>query len=315
MPANLTADYLAAEQAYKRAQSHVERIEALEEMMAALPKHKGTEKLQADIRRRLSHERKEAQHKGGGPHSAPFYLVKREGAGQVALAGPPNAGKSQLVRALTHAQPEVAEFPFTTRVPIPGMMRFEDVGIQLLDLPPLSSEFMEPWMPQVLRAANLAVLVVDPSDADVLGEIEFVMQTLDGWRVAAPKLLVGNKLDLPGVVEDLVALRDLFGDRFRCLGVSALAGNGLEELARAVFEALDVVRFYSKPPGRPADLTVPFVLHRGETVQEAAAHVHRDLAEHLRYARLFHKSGGHDGLMVERTHVVEDGDILEFHEG
>lgn len=314
MPANLTPDYLAAEQDYKRAQTHLEKIQALEQMMATLPRHKGTEKLQADIRRRLSQERKEAQQKSHGLHAPPFYLVKKEGAGQVALVGPPNAGKSQLVCALTHARPEVAEFPFTTRTPAPGMMLHEDVSIQLLDLPPVSPDFMEPWMPQAVRAATLTVLVVDPSDAGVLDEIEFALRTLDQWRVPPPALLVANKLDLPGAPANFEALRELYGARLPCLGLSALASTGLGAFARAVFEALNVVRFYSKPPGKPPDLTIPYILHRGETVQAAAARVHRDLAEHLRYARLFHKNGGHDGLMVERSHVVEDGDILEFHE-
>ena len=314
MPANLTADYLRAEQAYKQAQSPQDKIAALEEMFASLPKHKGTEKMQADIRRRLSEARKESQRgRKAGTHSAPAYLVKREGAGQIVLLGPPNAGKSQLVRSLTHAHPEVADYPFTTRMPVPGMMRFEDVQIQLVDLPPVSAEFTEVWMPQVVRAAHAAFLVVDPGDADVLGEIELILKTLESWRAPAPRLLVCNKADLPGGPGNSRAVEELYCGSLRCLSVSAVTGQGLPEFARAAFEILDVVRFYSKPPGKPADLTVPYVLRRGSTVQDAAAHVHRDFAEHLRYARLFRRTREHDGLMVERTHLVGDGDILEFH--
>ena len=77
----------------------------------------------------------------------------------MALVGPPNSGKSQFTTALTHARPEVAAYPFTTRVPIPGMMLFEDIQIQLVDLPPLSREFTEPWLPQVIRGATASVLV------------------------------------------------------------------------------------------------------------------------------------------------------------
>src|SRR5512135_280512 len=124
MPANLTPDYLAAEREYKAAQSQAEKVAALERMLATLPKHKGTEKLYADLKRRLSQARKDSQKKGAA-HSAPFYAVEREGAGQVALVGPPNSGKSSLVAALTHAEPEIAEYPFTTRLPTPGMMPFE----------------------------------------------------------------------------------------------------------------------------------------------------------------------------------------------
>jgi uncharacterized protein len=314
VPANLTPDYVAAEQAFKRAEAPQEKIAALEHMYAALPKHKGTEKMQADIRRKLSEVRKEAQKgKKAGAHSAPAYLVKREGAGQIALLGPPNSGKSSLVRALTHARPEVGDYPFTTRMPTAGMMPFEDVQIQLVDLPAISAEYMEPWLPQVARTAQLAALVVDPNDPDVLGEIEFTLETLAQWRVSAPALMVANKTDLPGGEENFQAVEELYGGHFRCLGVSAATGSCLGAFARASFEALGLVRFYSKPPGKPADMEVPYVLRRGATVEDAAAHVHRDFGEHLRYARLFRKAGGRDGLMVERQHAVEDGDILEFH--
>jgi ribosome-interacting GTPase 1 len=312
MPANLTADYLAAEQAYKHADTPQEKLAALEQMLATLPKHKGTEKLQADIRRRLSLTRKESQKKGVS-HGAPAYLIKRDGAGQVALVGPPNSGKSQLICALTHARPEVAEYPFTTQMPVAGMMPYEDVQIQLLDTPAISPDFTAPWMGQVLRNASLAVLVVDPGDERVLEDVEFALQRLEEWRAHGPAFLVANKMDLPGATDNFETLRDLFRPRFACIGVSAAQGFGLPEFSAAVFQALDVVRFYSKPPGKKADLDVPYVLRRGETVQDAAAKVHRDFVEHLRYARLFHIGHEHDGMMVERTHVVEDRDILEFH--
>ncbi|MGA2194200.1 MAG: GTPase [Bryobacteraceae bacterium] len=312
MPANLTADYLAAEQAYQRAQTHQEKIAALEQMLATLPKHKGTEKIQADLRRRLSQTRKESQKKGAS-HAAPPYFVKREGAGQVVLIGPPNSGKSQMVRHLTHARPEVADYPFTTRLPTPGMMLFENVQIQLVDTPPMSAEFMEPWMAQVIRPAHLSALIVDPNDPDVLGEIEFILQTLEGWQLPPPKLLAGNKCDQPGAGENFAALQALYGDRFRTVRVSAATGAGLEVFACETFRSLDLVRFYSKAPGKKPDLEVPYVLRRGATIADAAAHVHRDFAEHLKYARLFRKSYDHAGLMVERTHAVEDEDVLEFH--
>jgi ribosome-interacting GTPase 1 len=308
VPANLTPDYLAAEREFKAAETPAEKIAALERMLSTLPKHKGTEKLQADIRRRLAQTRKES-HKKGAAHATPFYLIDKEGAGQVALAGPPNAGKSRLLGALTHAHPEVADYPFTTRFPTPGMMAFEDVQIQLLDLPPISPEFSEPWMPQVLRRADATLLIVDINDAAVLDEIDYVAGALP----RPPALLVANKIDLPQAEANLEALRDLYGDRYRLLAVSAETGRGLDEFRRAVFDLLGLVRVYTKAPGKKPDLDAPYVLHRGATVQDAAARVHKDFVEGMKFARLFHKEGGRDGMMVERTHLVEDGDILEFH--
>ena len=156
MSANLSPEYHNAEEEYKSAQTHEEKLAALERMLSTIPKHKGTEKIQADIKRRLSRMRKEAQKKG--PRQTPFWVTKKEGAGQVVLIGPPNAGKSQLVAALTHARPEVAAYPFTTRAPVPGMMLVKDVPIQLVDLPPISEEFTEKWVPQVIRTADLGIL-------------------------------------------------------------------------------------------------------------------------------------------------------------
>jgi ribosome-interacting GTPase 1 len=312
MPANLSPDYLAAEREFKEASTHTQKIAALERMLATVPKHKGTEKLQADIKRRLSQARKDSQKKGGS-HAAPFYLVEKEGAGQVALAGPPNSGKSQLVAALTHAHPEIADYPFTTRIPSPGMMPFENIQIQLVDMPPISAEFTEPWTPQALRGADAAVLVVDAKDAGVLDAVEFITARFAEWRLPAPKLLVANKMDLEGAGEEFATLSELYGARFRCVAVSALSGANLEEFRRAVFELLEIVRVYTKPPGKKAELTAPYILRRGHTVQDAARLVHKDFAEHLKYARLYRTGSERDGLMVERTHVVEDGDILELH--
>jgi len=312
MPANLSPEYLAAEQEYKHARTSAEKLEALERMLSTIPKHKGTEKLQADLKRRISQVRKESQKKGAA-HALPFYLVPKEGAGQVALIGPPNSGKSQLVCALTHARPEVADYPFTTRFPAPGMMKYQNVQIQLVDLPPLSREFMEPWLPQVIRNATAGVLVVDASDPDVLDEIGFIEELLAERHLAPPKLLVANKLDLAGAAENVAALEELYQGRYRGVAISAGTGENLDEFARAVFDLLEIVRVYTRAPGKRADLTSPFIVRRGQTVLDAARLVHKDFAENLKFARLFHQSGQHDGVMVERSRVVEDQDILEFH--
>ncbi|MCX6553014.1 MAG: 50S ribosome-binding GTPase, partial [Acidobacteria bacterium] len=123
MPANLSPEYHRAEERLRGARSPDEKIAALEEMLRVIPKHKGTDHMQADLKGRIAKLRKEIGKKGG--KGGFTFIVPREGAGQVAIAGPPNSGKSSLVRALTRATPAVGSYPFTTREPVPGMMPFE----------------------------------------------------------------------------------------------------------------------------------------------------------------------------------------------
>jgi small GTP-binding protein len=336
MPANLTPQYLAAEQRFKEAVTTRDKIEALEEMMAVMPKHKGTEKLQADLRRRLAKLRTEAEKKHGASKGAALYSVQREGAGQIILVGAPNVGKSSLLARLTHATPEIGDYPFTTRLPQPGMMPYENIQIQLVDMPPIDPHFYEPWMGSIVRHADLALLVVDASSDDVLDEVEEVLQVLDGSKIKlegkhtseipeehAPAvlgtLLVANKCDAANALENLQILQEFYSERFEILSASAETGEGIEDLRRKLFERLDVVRIYTKVPGRKADLSgAPYVLKRGSTVLDAARAVHRDFALSLRFAKVWsaeksRRSVKFDGQMVERTHQLEDGDVLELH--
>ena len=325
MPANLSPQYLEAERLYKSAKTTEEKIAALEEMFATIPRHKGTEKMQADIKRRLSKLRSE-QAKRPASRAGLIHRVEKEGAGQVALVGPPNGGKSSLVRHLTHATPEVADYPFTTRVPLPGMMPFEDIQIQLVDLPPVHPDFPESWLYQIVRNADACLLVVDLSDPDLLEDLETTLGQLGnakvqlgpgplpeapGW-MAKKNLIVGNKLDAAGAADDLAILKELYGARFPILALSAETGEGLEALRRALFELLELVRVYTKSPGRKLELTAPYVLRRGSRLIDLAAHVHHDFLTQLKYARVW-GHGKFEGQMVNRDYLLVDKDVVELH--
>ncbi len=335
MPANLTPQYLAAEQRYKEAVTNQEKVEALEEMMAVIPKHKGTEKLQADLRRRLAKLRIEAEKKHGAAKGAALYSVPKEGAGQIVLVGAPNVGKSSLLARLTHATPEIADYPFTTRLPQPGMMPFENIQIQLVDMPPIAPHFYEPWMGSIVRHADFVLLVVDTGSDELLDEVEEVLKILEESRISlggkppesaddrgfaiVPALLVAFKCDAPKAAENLQILREFYGEKFEILTASALSGEGLEDLRQKLFDRLEIIRVYTKVPGKKADLTgVPYVVRCGSTVLDVARTVHRDFVNSLRFARVWSSEKSKrpvkfDGQMVERTHRLEDGDILELH--
>ncbi|MGD2121229.1 MAG: TGS domain-containing protein [Gemmatimonadota bacterium] len=326
MPANLTPVYREAEAKFKAAVTREEKIAALEEMLRVIPKHKGTEHLQADLRSRLSKLRQEPKKKTvakGLSHKIP-----KEGAGQVALVGAPNSGKSSLVAELTHAQPDVAPYPMTTHKATPGMMPFEDVGFQLVDLPPLCHEHVEPWVYDLTRAADLVWLVV--SIQAPLQGLELVEELLGnkaiglfpagseapttprpGWTYKKT-LLVVTGMDRPGARGDLEALEELMDLPWPRVAVSVATGEALEELAKTTFEALEIMRVYSKEPRKDPDMTRPFTLPRGSTVKDLARAIHKDIAEEVKFARVWGPSA-FDGQSVHEHHVLEEGDVVELH--
>lgn len=332
MPANLTPQYHAAEQRFKQASSSEEKVTCLEEMLRVMPKHKGTDKLQADLKRRLAKLRQEAQKAAAARRGGYTVSVEAEGAGQIVMVGAPNAGKSSLLAALTKATPDIAAYPFTTRRPLPGMVTFENIQLQLVDMPPVAREYMEPWMPQIVRNADAMLLVVDLSDPEALEAVELLTTVLTEWKIlpttrrlsfdeeedlpvgVVPRraLLVGNKVDVPASQDTWDVLQELYGARWPMLAVSATSGQHLDALPQALYTLLDLVRVYTKAPGKKPDLTSPFTLPQGSTVVEVAESVHKDFAAHLKFARIW-GTEKYDGQMVQRDHVVQEGDVIELH--
>lgn len=325
MPANLPPDYFEAERRYKQASTTAEKIAALEDLMATVPKHKGTDHLRADLRRKLSQLNKEAQEqrrkKGGGRDS--LYNVPREGAAQVALAGFANSGKSSILANLTKAVPVIADYPLSTVLPCPGMMPYEDIQIQLIDLPPIPNEATDGWVSGIMRVADALLIVIDlAEDADT--QMELLLDQIGKWNIRTEKpregetrvlvkraLVAANKKDLPGAMENFDRLRSARGSRFPMVALSCLKKEGLEDLKRGIFQLVSIIRVYSKPPGKDPDLSMPYTVPAGSTVMDVAEKVHKDFVTKLKYARVW-GSAKFDGMRVERTHVLKDRDIIEL---
>ena len=328
MPANLTPEYHRAEERLRSARTTGEKIAALEEMLRVIPKHKGTDHMQADLKARIAKLRKEPPKKGA--RSSFSYIIPREGAGQVAVAGPPNTGKSSLVRALTRATPEVGDYPFTTREPTPGMMVFEDIAFQLIDLPPLSDQYVEPWVFDLIRHADLVWLVLD--GLDPLAGLDEARRLLEARHVGlcpagAPlpppppedptrlwkrTLLVLTGLDKPDVADTIGVVDDLLERRWPLVPVSSPSGAGLGDLKRRTFDALGIIRVYTKQPGKPPDRSAPFTLPRGATIADLAARIHNDLLPTMKFARVWGASA-FSGQAVQKDHVLAEGDVVEIH--
>jgi len=339
MPANLSPEFKDAQEAFRRAREPKERLDCLREMLRTIPKHKGTEHLQADLRTRIKELTEEVTSpRRPGAKGGPPVTVRPEGAGQVALLGPPNSGKSSLHARLTGSHAVVGPYPFATKLPLPGMLPWEDVQFQLVDLPPVAEDYLEPWMPNALQHADAALLVVDLAVPECLDLVEALRRRLaekrvrltaspdeageaateedalaDAFGVRLPTALLAAQCDkLPDPAGELEALRQLAGLAFPALAVSAETGHGLARVGPLLFEMLGVVRAYTKLPGHPPDRGRPFTLLRRATVRDVASLVHRGRAAELRFARLW-GSGKFEGEQVSADHPLRDGDVVELH--
>ncbi|MHC4606321.1 MAG: GTPase [Planctomycetota bacterium] len=328
MPANLTPEYKKAEQAYKEAKDPHEKLLCLERMLSTIPKHKGTDHMQADIKRRMA-KTKQALEKKGGPKKGFGINIPREGAARIVLIGAPNSGKSALVEATTNARVEVGDHPFATREPVPAMFPFENVQFQLVDLPPASREHMEYWVTDVVRAADSALWVIDAADAAFETKIAEVREALGARKVelVGPEgeesemhavvrrlrsLTVATKMDEAASAEVLPKLRESLEPEFPVLALSAIADSDFTALGRALFDLNRIVRVYSKTSGKKPDRSAPFILHRGDTLLDFSRQVHKDFSEQLKFAKVWGE-GKFDGQRVPRDRELVDGDVVELH--
>jgi len=327
MPANLTPQYLEAELRFKQAKTTSEKIKALEVMMAVIPKHKGTEKLRGQLKSRMAKLKEELQKRPAVGRAEQAYNIKGEGAAQVVLLGLPNSGKSSLLSLITNASSEVADYPFTTQKPIPGMMKFENLQIQLVDTPPIQLDHTEPGFPNLVRNADGLLLLVDLTE-DPIFQVEILLEELKeirikvtgkgpiplleaGW-VSLRALLAGNKCDVKDAMGAYQRFESHFRDTFPILPISAKERMNFDELRKEVYQTLDLLRVYTKIPGKAPDLTEPVILRKGSTVGDVALSIHKDFIAKLRYAKIW-GSAKFDGQMVKRDYVVNEGDVIELH--
>ncbi|MCA9176242.1 MAG: 50S ribosome-binding GTPase [Planctomycetales bacterium] len=327
MPANLTNQYHKAEAAYRRASTPEEELDCLQEMLRELPKHKGTDKLQAELKQKISRVKIELQSPKKGGRAG--LRIPRQGAGRVIVLGGPNAGKSQLIAATTRATPEVAPYPFTTREPAPAMMPFEDVLIQVIDTPPITADLLDPNLMGLVRGADLVLLMADMGNDDGIEQLQEVLKRFADSKTRLARetfldesdigvsytktLLVLNKSDAEGYVERCELLTEFCPTDLEQLEISAQTGEGLDTLRERVFQALDVVRVYTKlPTKKDPDYDKPFTVKRGGTLLDVAELIHKDLVKSLRHARVW-GSQVHDGTVVKGDYEVQDRDVVEIH--
>jgi len=328
MPANLPPEYIETERKLKEAKTPQEKLEILEQLLAIVPKHKGTEKLQALLKTKISKLRQEMQRRPQVARHSPIGHLEKSGAGRVVVLGSPNSGKSMLIKSLSGANPEVGDYPFTTRIPAPYMMRYENIQIQLIDTPPYLDEDIPSVLPELIRTADAVLICLDLTQPDDAARLETFLEAMKKKRIEfvgaeepiSPAerpnkkrtLLVANKCDTENSSEALEDLRLLLGNRLPLLPVSALTGDGLEELKTRIYDLMEIIRVYSKAPGKKPDFDEPFTLKKGSSVIDMARAIHKDLADNFKYARLW-RGKTIQGLIVNREHILQEGDIVEIH--
>jgi len=327
MPANLPPHYFEAEQRFREAKTPEDKVEALEEMLAIMPKHKGTDKLKAMLRERISKFKDQAQKKKGAAKQKTVYDIEKEGAAQVVVIGPPNTGKSSLVKLITNASPEVAVFPHSTHRPMPGMAQYENIQFQLIDTPPMTKDYTDPALTDLIRRADIVVMFLDIT-ADPIGQMENVLGILHSFRIFSevchipgdlkkpPKikkmLLTVNKIDRPGDEENFGIFLELTGTTLPCVGISARTGRNIMAFLDKLYELSEIIRIYTKRPGKEPDKTAPFVIPMGSTLTDLAGYIHNDFVNKLKHARIWGKAV-RDGQMVQKDYILQDGDVVEIY--
>ncbi|HOL21548.1 MAG TPA: 50S ribosome-binding GTPase [bacterium] len=322
MAVNLPPQYHQKEAELKTARTLEEKISILEELLAIMPKHKASEKLQALLRTKIAKYRKELEKKPQTAKKQAVPVIVKEGAGQVALCGPPNSGKSTLLSVLTKARPEIADYPFTTKMPTPGMMKYKDINIQLVDTPSLSYQFSENWLGDILRKADALIFLVDLASDSVIDDMDDSLKTLERFRIKQEDdftftkeiLWIGNKIDVPVSKDIKEIFRELYGEKIQnnFIEISAKEGINIEFLPEKIFHLLKIIRVYTKIPGKPPDTDNPYTLKKDSLVIDLAEIIHKDIAKNFKYARLWRE--GDDKIAIAgRDYKLEDGDIVEIH--
>ena len=318
MPANLPPTYYKLKHQHEAAKSDEERLSLLEEMLRIVPKHKGTEKVVSDLRKRIAVIKKEPSGKGGKGAGKKGYSehIPKQGAGQLVMLGPPNSGKSQILANFTKAKSEVSPTPYTTTMPIVGMLNYENIQFQLIDTPSILPDFILPSVLTLIRNADLCLGVISLANDNLLDELDAVLSVISDQRGEADEgelgyIVVANQLDTPGANDRLEILTEFYSDDVPIYAISAETGNGREDLLQGIYDILDIVRVYPKAPGKKLERDDPIVLPNGATVLDAALGLHKDF-EDFKFARIWGPEW-HDGQPVSRNDVINDGDVVEFH--
>ncbi|MEK6909697.1 MAG: GTPase [Candidatus Aenigmatarchaeota archaeon] len=293
MPVNAGPEYFGAEKRYSQARTTEEKINALQEMIRTAPKHKAAEHLLADLRKRLSKLKKEALIERRKSHK-PKFVIRKKGAAQICIIGLTNSGKSTLLNSLTNAHVRIAEYPYTTKEPQVGMMIYNDLQFQLIEIPSsFNSESLG-----LLHSCDLIIVVLDATQK-IDKQKDELMKILKQNRLDSKKtVFVKNKSKVCGLDQNVI-----------CIDAQARAGLG--ELKESIWKSSNLIKVYTKSPNKPKD--IPAIgLEKDSTVEDLAGEIHKDFVTTFKFARIYN-STRFSGKKVGLEYKLQDNDVVEIH--
>lgn len=297
MPINADYFYQKAEQEFLEAKTTEDKIEKLQKMISASPKHKGSENLRAELNKRLVKLKRESE-KERKKKSGKSTGVKKEGDAQITLFGFTQSGKSTLLAALTNAKPRISELPFTTNQPEIGTLDLEGLKVQVVDLP---GRMDDRELMAIARSSDFVVVVVTSLDQLINLTNLFKKENMANRRIFAL-----NKVDTISSEE----LKKF--ERLPVTKISAKTGQGLDILKQKIFENIDLIRVYTKEPGKKPSPR-PMIIRKDSTIKDLAEKIRKDYSERFLKAKVWGKSAKFDGQIVGISHVLKDKDILELY--
>jgi small GTP-binding protein len=299
MPANASPEYGHAEKQYLAAQTDEEKIVALEEMIRTMPQHKSAEALRANLRTRLKklREKQEKAKKSGKGGKAG---IKKEDM-QACLVGFSNTGKSSLFSLLTGVKVSISPFPFTTKEPNVGMMRYKNMQIQLIDLPPLpNTDF------SILNITDTIILVMDN-----LEQLNKSFPLLS--KTIGKKIIIFNKSDLLSEEEKRKISSFLETKKLSFVIFSSFLHTNfeIEDLKKRIFETFSITRIFLKEPGREPGKE-PLIIKPNSSLKDVAEKILKGFSSKVKRTRIWGPSSKFSGQIVGLDHIVKDMDTVEF---
>ena len=290
MPINAGYAYQVAEDKYYKANTDIEKLAALEEMLATIPKHKGTEVQQMGIKKKISKLKELMKSRKGAKGSGGGMRVIKEAEVMVGIIGETNSGKSKLLTDLTKAKPDIANYEFTTTMPVSGIMDYEGAKIQLVEIP----SFFDPQSKGIMRLMEVLVVLIDLTK-DPKEQEKMILEHLEGSNINKPLLFVNTKVGIK---------------KFE--GFSEVGTDDLKKVKKRIFELTGKIRVFSKRPGGPIDKETAILVNPGATIIDVCNRIHKSMAKSFKYAKIWGK-GKYKGQQVSAKFKVSDKDIVEIH--